>query len=430
MLFKRSTRAIVTGRRVSTPDAASSESGNGFDSAAEATAADPKSFWQELKETDPRFLVSLVAVMILISVVTNLLFMPRSQTPMEVPAPDIAQGQVIVETAAELALLGQVGAGDIVRLYTADGQPIPQLQYVQVYSADTENGLLLLLDDLQAGVLIGQEQTPRLAVVSQGNVDRAAELTDLQKRINNPIIRLTLQRAAVAVPGTSTELSCTASIDPVEAILPPIEWSTSDPSVATVDGGIVTAHSVGQVTVSAVCGDVTASCTVNIEIPLESIHLDKSECSLLVGATLQLTAAAEPADASNYAAVWTVADSQIATVSEDGTVTGIAPGTTVVTASCGDITAECTVTVGIPAEIVQIDKTALELNVGQTDVLSASVYPSTDVVDIGSWASSDPAIATVSEDGTVTAVAPGTAVITFSCGQATDSCTVQVAEAA
>lgn len=434
MLFKRSTRSIVTGKRPRTqqdnvPDVQDNQK------APESPVC--RQYWKENVTMNqikvPRWAVwsvlgaALAVLAILLAVLLiNMTGQTENTQAPALPVPSEAQRIIAVEAAE--ALREHTSPGDVVRLYGPDGQPVPELQYIQVYQSAADTGLLLLMDDRQAAALVGQGSFPMVALVVHNDPERAAVLLELQERINAPVISLTVQTEVLMTPGEALELSWQASIDPTEAQLPQIQWVSSDPAVAVVEGGRVTALGVGQSTITASCGDATASCEVTVEVPLSGIILNKTDAALAVGDTMRLTATAEPSDATHFAVAWSVADPAVATVAEDGTISGVAPGITVVTAASGDISATCTVTVGYHAEVVQLDQQSLTLATGQTGKLNSTVYPSSGVIDAGSYETSNAAIATVAEDGTVTAVAPGTAEITFRCGEATASCTVVVAD--
>lgn len=343
--------------------------------------------------------------------------------------PEISAGQTIISVQADPSLTALTIPGDVVQLFAADGSVIEELQYLQVYHSSEDGGLLLLVDRQQTVAIISQETAPRVVLVSHGDAARAEELLNLQDRINNPHITLKLQSPGSIAPGESVTLKYTSDIDPVEATLPQIQWLSANPSVAQVQNGIVKATGVGQTTVTAICGNTEASCVITVEIPLREILLDQIETTLAVGDTLKLTATPEPKDATHFTVSWHIGDSSVATISDKGVVTGVTPGTVTVTASCGDISDQCTITVGYHAEIVKLDRESLSLSIGQTYKLIPTIYPRTDIIDSISFESSNKTIATVSADGTVTAVAAGTATITFRCGDATAKCTVTVVPA-
>ncbi|MDE5607532.1 MAG: leucine-rich repeat protein [Muribaculaceae bacterium] len=133
----------------------------------------------------------------------------------------------------------------------------------------------------------------------------------------------------------------------------PITWTSSDESVATVsDTGIVTAISLGTATITATADGMIATCDVSV-IPVDAtgISLNFTEAEIIIDETLQLIASVEPENTTDKTVSWTTSDENIASVSIDGLVTAIAEGTATITATCGDVSATCVVTVHKPAGI-------------------------------------------------------------------------------
>lgn len=426
--LNRSTRSIVAGRRPKTPPASTSTDEllpprEQADNAPEESAPSPSEGIRVKFRSLPQWTLWAIGIVVLLSLTAAALL---NRVPSESQTPLIAAGRSIIAVSADPALAGQALPGDVVRLYDKDGEIIEQLQYVQVYDTTESGQLLLLVDDDQAGVMLRQTISKKVVLVVHDDPIRASALLDLQARIIHPTIILDLQSAVSLSPGDMLELEYQATINPIEATLPEIHWTTSDDTVVTVEDGIITAHGVGQATVTGMCAGLEASCVVTVAVPLNAVTLDKTDAVAAVGETLSLTAAPDPADATGFTVVWSTADPAVATVAEDGTVTGVAAGSTTITASCGELSASCTVTVGVHAEIVQLDYTELELSVGQTAALTGTVYPSSGVIDIPAYTSSDPAVAAVAEDGTVTGIAPGTATITVHYGETAASCVVTI----
>ena len=163
-------------------------------------------------------------------------------------------------------------------------------------------------------------------------------------------------------------------------------------------------------------------------VPVSSISLDKTTASITVGATETITATVSPDNATDKTVTWSSSDEAVVTV-ENGVVTAVAAGTATITAKAGDKSATCTVTVEA-AEIavtkVELNKTSLELEIGASETLTASVTPEDATNKVVSWTSSDASIASVSDSGLVTAVAAGTATITATVGDKSAECTVTV----
>lgn len=178
--------------------------------------------------------------------------------------------------------------------------------------------------------------------------------------------------------------------------------------------------------------NVTVTATFKLkEVPLTAITLDETAV-VLVGDTLELTAAKVPSTTTDKTEItWESSDETVATVSAAGVVTGKKAGTATITATCGDFSAECKVTVTMeakPCTDVTLDKTTAEVMMGETVTLKATKTP-LDTTDKITWESSDSAVVTV-KDGVVTGVAEGTATITVKCGDKTATCEVTVKSAA
>lgn len=166
-------------------------------------------------------------------------------------------------------------------------------------------------------------------------------------------------------------------------------------------------------------------------IPVTGVTLDKTTLSLAIGQSQKLTATITPNDATNKDVSWSSDNTNIATVSPDGTITAKAVGTAKITVKTadGDKTAVCTVTVTNAAVTgVTLNKTSTTLEVGKTEQLTATIVPDNGANKKVTWSSSASNIATVDSEGRVTAVAPGTAVITVKTedGGKTATCTVTV----
>jgi uncharacterized repeat protein (TIGR02543 family) len=132
-----------------------------------------------------------------------------------------------------------------------------------------------------------------------------------------------------------------------------VVWKSSHADIASVDSvGTVTALAPGKTTiiVASVSGGQIASCEVGVELPyvaVESVTLDRTELTLMIGAEETLHAAVAPADATVQSVEWASNDPQIVTVNAKGELEAIAEGTAVVTATSPDNgqKGECTVTV-------------------------------------------------------------------------------------
>ena len=255
---------------------------------------------------------------------------------------------------------------------------------------------------------------------------------DCQVTVSTPVTGVTLDKTEMTLTtGQTGQLK--ATVEPDDASNKDVEWSSSDPEVATVNGGEVTAVGPGTATITVTTedGNKTASCTVTVTQLVTGVKLDQTEMTLVVGETGTLNATVEPENASNTNVVWSSDNAEVATV-DDGLVTAVGPGTATITVTATDgsgVSASCTVKVIQPVTGVTLDQTEMTLVVGETGTLKATVEPENASNKNVVWSSENADVATVN-DGEVTAVGPGTATITVTTedGKKTANCTVRVSQ--
>lgn len=212
--------------------------------------------------------------------------------------------------------------------------------------------------------------------------------------------------------------SLKATIFPENASDKSLKWGSSDVSVATVDAyGNVKAEGNGEATVfvSSSDGGFTAYCNVKVGTPVTGISLDPREFTLeTIGSSFTIKPVISPEDASDLGVVWESADTKVVSVASDGTVTAIGPGTTTVKATTNDgsFTSNCVVSVKSPAQHVSLDKTSLKLLEGESGKLTATVYPLNSTQKTLTWVSDHPDVASVDNEGNVTARKAGAATVT------------------
>lgn len=247
--------------------------------------------------------------------------------------------------------------------------------------------------------------------------------------ILTPLQSISLNKDTVTLSKDSSE-KLTVTYHPTETTDDKtVTWSVEDQAIATVaQDGTITAKENGTTTVTATCGDKTASATVIVTSELQSISLNKETLELAKGQEETLIVSYNPVDTTDPKdVVWTSSNEAVAIVNENGTVTAVANGDAIITATCGDKTATCAVNVSTKLQSISLDKETMELNKGTTEKLTVRYLPedTTDPKNVV-WTSSNEAVATVAQDGTVTAVAPGQATIVATCGNKTASCAVEV----
>lgn len=226
---------------------------------------------------------------------------------------------------------------------------------------------------------------------------------------------------------TFNELGATATLS--AAVTPSytndtVKWTSSDTSVVTIEDGVITAIAFGTATITVTAGDITATCTVVVEEPSDPVELSESDLTVAIGTTGTIAATVNAEGFTVDDIVWTSDNESVATVS-GGTVTALSAGTATITATIGDFSVSCTVTVIIPVESIEIDTLSLTLSPDESAQIIATVSPS-DATEYVKWISSDEKVATV-ENGIVTAVGLGSATITAATSNCSAECVLEVA---
>ena len=201
----------------------------------------------------------------------------------------------------------------------------------------------------------------------------------------------------------------------------PVTWSSSNASVATVSTlGLVTAVAPGTATITAAVEGKTAAGTVTVSPPpVVSVQLAPATASLVVSAVQQFTASALGADGAilpGRPVTWSSTNVAVATVSSGGLVTGITQGTATIVATIEGKTATAPVVVTAPpVNTVAVSPTTASVITGATQQFTATLRDAAGVLLPGrevTWSTSGPAIATISSEGLLTAVAAGSVTIT------------------
>ncbi|AEF80838.1 Ig-like domain-containing protein [Leadbettera azotonutricia] len=201
-----------------------------------------------------------------------------------------------------------------------------------------------------------------------------------------------------------------------------VNWTSSNPSVATVSNGVVTALAKGTTEIratSAVDAAKFAAVTVTVQAPVTGITPSgESSLTLNRGQETTLSAAVVPSDANNQTINWSSSNSGIVSVA-NGVIKAEAAGSATITASTaqGGFSRTVIVTVKIPVESVAIQGAgSISILVGGYQTLQAAVNPSEATEGTVSWISSDNTVANVDSTGKVTGIKGGTAYITARAG--------------
>lgn len=222
--------------------------------------------------------------------------------------------------------------------------------------------------------------------------------------------------------GTTT---ITATVTPDTTANKDVVWSSSDESILTVDeNGKVTAKAAGTATVFCKLKDnedIYARTEVTVNASSAGLNLNYSTYDLVLGTTdttdrsVTLVAEIEAEDASIYKKTWASSNTSVVTVNASGLVTAKGPGTATVTCTLSDGTvAECQFTVISKVTGLTITKDSSTMYAGNTMTVTVTVKPDNATDSSIAWSSSDPTVAAIAEDGTITAYKKGQTTITCS----------------
>ncbi len=162
-------------------------------------------------------------------------------------------------------------------------------------------------------------------------------------------------------------------------------------------------------------------------IEVESVTLDKAEAQMEVSQTLNLVCTVRPFNATNKVVAWSSSDETKATVDDAGVVTAVAAGEADITASCGNYSAVCHLTIAgeTPVSSVTLDEHSLRVAEGKYARLNVTVLPLDASNPTVTWSSSDQTIATV-VNGLVHAIKEGFVDIIATAGAMSDTCKVEI----
>ena len=219
----------------------------------------------------------------------------------------------------------------------------------------------------------------------------------------------------------------TATVYPSNAANKAVKWISSAPDVASVDQtGKITALKPGitTITVETEDGGYTATCNVTVIdssiVSVTGVKLSATVAELTIGNSKQLTAAISPTNATNKGVTWSSSNTNVASVSSSGVVVAKGEGTATITVRTDDggYTAACTIRVSKPSPSVvavtgvKLSAIGIELPVGGSKRLSATITPSNATNKGVTWSSDNTSVAAVNASGLITAKGEGTATVT------------------
>jgi trimeric autotransporter adhesin len=290
------------------------------------------------------------------------------------------------------------------------------------------------------GLAMGLATGTSIITAASGNVFSSTTLTVTSATVTSIAVTPT----APSIPlGTLQQFTATGTFSDgtVQDITGTATWSSSKISVATITvSGLATARNLGTTTITAASGSVsgTATATVNAA-DLASLAIQPGDTTIAATTSQQFSAIGTFTDGSTHdlttQSTWTSSNAEVAKVgSSSGLAKGLAPGASTITATLGSASASVTLTVS-SATLVSISVTPVgrtiapgtKLSFAATGTFSDSTTQN--ITRDATWASDNPAVATVGSVSQVTGVAPGTANISATLNGVTGSALLTVSSA-
>lgn len=207
------------------------------------------------------------------------------------------------------------------------------------------------------------------------------------------------------------------------------EFSSDDPGIVSIDeNGYMTAHAPGSTYVNVVCKEISAKAKVDVIIPAEGMIISAQDMTMYAGTDAAIACALYPDNTTDVleTVTYTSSDTNVCTV-HNGVIHAVAPGNAVVKLAANGFEMSCNVFVPVRLEGIVFDTASVALTKGaQTNVHAVPVPANANEAFSISYASDNPGVATVDENGVVTAVGGGSCNIVAAAGEHVTAVAVNV----
>ena len=315
----------------------------------------------------------------------------------------VDHGKTTLTAAITITLQKKYGLGEEVKFDEIDKAPEEKERGITISTAhveyETPNRHYAHVAVDENGVVTGVARgTVKINVVSgDGKAQTAVSVKVIEK-----VASIELSKDSLTLStGKSAQLQAKAL--PQAAENKRVSWSSSDESVATVNAkGHVVAVNPGIAVITATSDDnpaVSASATVVCTRLATSVAFTQKAYSVIIGQTAPTGILVSPEDVTSVAVTYKVGNAKIASIDENGVVTGLKGGKTtiyVTTADGSRKSAKATLTVIVPVTDVSYKTAGLRVGAKSSGTFTATVYPKDATDKSMTWVSSDESVATVS----------------------------------
>lgn len=325
-------------------------------------------------------------------------------------------------------------------VYTSDGDIRSQIFYLRAPEAVYKKGIINPDPDDDTTSGLSKEEKELLLTLLKEAAYASDEMSGAYNKLKSLWNATPEEKVYYKVTNSLSNVTSSNAVTSVQegksysATLTPATGYTLGSVKVTMGGTDITSSaytaSSKSIQIGAVTGNIAITATATKQtVAVTGVTLNKSTASMTVGESITLTATVSPSDATDKTVTWT-SNNAAATVS-NGTVRAVSAGSATITAKAGSKTATCQITIAeatIPVQSVTFAETSGNLNVGETLTLTPVITPSNATDKTVTWASSKPAVASVSS-GLVKALTAGSATITATVGGKTATYTLTVTEA-
>ena len=326
-------------------------------------------------------------------------------------------------------------------IYSQDGDIRSQIFYLRAPEAVYKKGTVNPSDDDEETSGLSKEEKDLLLTLLKSAAYTSSEMGGAYNALKDIWNAKPAEKVYYTVTNTLSNVINSSSATSVQegkvygAVLTPAEGCEIGTVKITMDDVDITSTaytvSSGAIRISAVTGNIVITATATKKsqtVAVQSITLDKQTASLTVGGSLTLKATVLPADATDKTVKWTSSNAS-ATVS-GGTVKAVSAGSAEITATAGEKSATCKITIAeatVAVQSVSFTETSGSLEIGKSLTLVPVITPSNATDKTVTWKSSKPTVASV-EGGLVKALTAGSTDITATAGGKTATYTLTVSE--
>ncbi|PKG24233.1 Ig-like domain-containing protein [Niallia nealsonii] len=223
---------------------------------------------------------------------------------------------------------------------------------------------------------------------------------------------ITLSKTSLSLMVNKTA-KVTATVNPSTATNKNVSWSSSNPTIATVDAsGNIKARKAGSTKITAKAkGNLSVTKSLNLtvtDIVPTGLEVSKTSLDISNNQTVKIKATVTPNEAADKTVLWKSSNTKVATVDAKGNIKGKANGSATITAIAkANRNVSKKIAVKVSAKTVKVNKKSLSIIAGKTGMLSATVTPSDSTDKTVKWRSANTKIATVDSRGKVTGKTKG-----------------------